>query len=249
MLSSCGKHSDVVLYEKGDPEYARLASLAMRECIDDAKIFKELDKTNDFSKFKVGTIYRSIDEVKDESRVTRYFKILSITGSKMQIGLKSSNASENMVFDFYQEDGKEILGTFQNGICSKPRKKYDDHSKLSSTSILTVSKTRKNEWREGGKDIYKKINEVMKVEKKYPLIFLNWNGNVTHESNEIGKVVKKQHELSFKDISTSECDRENLCDFVDIHSYKTCSVVVDDKAYDRTKVEEKFIDFSNCTSI
>lgn len=248
LMGACGKYNEVYLYDENDDEYDTVLQLGQQECIDSNKIFAALDKTSDFAGYgyKVGTIYKLTEEVKDKDKTIRYAKILSIQMGEMQIALRSPNSGEDKVIIFSQEDNKNILSTLATGICST--KKYYQHGSLNRTDILSYSykRTDIHNGTEQNPTSYLKREDSYQLNKDYPLVLHLYNGTRVDEKKVEDKLYNSSTTYLINTITSSECEKDNLCDFNSIPS-RQCSPVVDTQHYLRKATNALLLDLnSNC---
>jgi hypothetical protein len=250
-LVSCGQENVEYLYSKYDSEYNDVLLLAQAECIENNKIFEILDRTNSFDTYgyKVGNLYKMVEEFKEDKNI-RYAKILSIQGNTMRIGIRSSNATEDKVIVYTQEDNKKLLATVSTGVCSP--QKYYSNAGLNRTDLLSFGHTRTNviKGTEQKPERYIKITENYKLHKDFPLILHMYSGTKTEEKKlDDANATTKTATLSIKTIDDNECAQDTLCEFQGIDATKLCYPKVDDKHYTRKKVEEVLVNLEfNCPS-
>lgn len=250
LLSACGKSDTEFLYSEHDDEYNTVLALANEECMSKSKIFEILDKAKEFSNFKVGEIYKSVqtfkegDTVVDSLTVRRFFIIRSIDNNRMEVELKSSDSNENSLIEFTKENANSILKTVANGICFRPEPKYG-YGNLNSTSNLKFSKKREEKNEVSGKKRYKKVDEEFTIHKDYPVFMFFFNGKINFSTNESGKDVKSEYDRKFSQIDSEKCDDDSVCKDEN-PSKNSCRLEIDELAYDRDEVNAPLMELVGC---
>lgn len=247
-IGSCGEYNEVYLYDESDDEYDAVLQLGLQECIEENKIFEALDKTSDFQNYgyRVGRIYKLIEEVKDKDKIIRYAKIISINEGKMQIALRSPNSIEDKVIIFTQEDNKKILATVATGVCSS--KKYYAHGSLNQTDLLSYSYERLKVYRGTNEEPinYLKREDSYQLHTDYPLVLHPFNGTREDEKVIDDTTYNTSITYSISAITTVECEDDNICNFEMIPA-RQCFPEIDSQHYLKTDVEAVLIDLEvNC---
>lgn len=245
ILSSCGVHEDVFLYDENDPEYQYVLAEAEKQCRESA-IFKEINKSLKFKTYgyNAGKIFKIEHKLDDSVEDLTYIKIIGVDDTALTyLHTFGSGSSSNTKVVFTPKNGVDMIEAISSGVCTLDKKIRYGSAGLSSTKSMTFDDDRAFETKdsEGNVNTYTRVYEVSRVNLTYPIPFAlyNFDRTIRKVSTPGAKEKIYKHKYSISVISENDCndrDKNPNCDFGD-ENFPTASIEVNRAAYKSDKLD------------
>ena len=245
ILSSCGVHEDVFLYDESDPEYQYVLAEAEKQCRESA-IFKEINNSLKFKTYgyNIGKIFKIEHKLDDSVEDLTYIKIIGVDDTALTyLHTFGSGSSSNSKIVFTPKNGVDMIEAISSGVCTMDKKQRYGSAGLSSTKSMSFDDNRAFETKDSDEDVntYIRVYEVNRINLTYPIPFAlyNFDRTIRKVSTPGGKEKTYKHKYSISVISQSDCndrDKNPNCDFRD-ENFPAATIEVNRAAYKSDKLE------------
>ncbi|MCO4753749.1 MAG: hypothetical protein KC478_04670 [Bacteriovoracaceae bacterium] len=230
ILVSCGKNTEEYLYDKNHRDWQMVQQRASETCINESRIFQEMQKRNDFtSSFKENS-YFQIDITKSNGAKYQEFIRINEVSSNSLVIHKYSEEEDSQSIVYTTKNNNDMISAIANGVCqSDDDFTYaHDSSALDNTTVLDFSDTRID----GDEQQYQKVTELYSAKVSFPLIFMQWNRKETIQYKDLNRSASeaKSNSYSVKSITKAACEVSEICNR-SVWNFKRVHVSVNPSAY------------------
>lgn len=247
LLSSCGKQTEEYLYDKKHKDYRLVQQMGADKCINESRIFQEMQKQNDFSKaFKNGS-YFQVDIAKENgAKYSDFIMINEVSKDSIAIHYYSEEEDSRTII-YTSQNNNDLISAIANGVCTPSKELRYGHSSnaLNNKTVFSFTDSRIK----GNQDAYEKIVESYTTRLSQPLVFMEWNRKISTQYKTVNNAASspKNNTYSVKAITKDQCDSNVVCSR-STWDFKRVNVTVDTNAFSSNSLESRLFNIEDFDS-